>query len=216
MLCSAASDDTIRRLAEPVAPLAKRRKPVLPLWSLGDRPPRTPLRAREASNPKTSVTVSSEHAEIRRSTPCPSQARFVLTAAIALDWSTVPWDLFGTHSGRCPGRGRRTRGRVGPLAGRAMGFGHVAESGHWLDTRSMRRIPSSLKCFEPGWSLELKTDIRHARSGDAGHAAYRCRCRHQCSLVSQVVGCTCVRVVPMSKADVALLAADIAGRGVLV
>ena len=41
-----------------------------------------------------------------------------------------------------------------------MGFGHEAESGHWLDTRSVRRIPSSLKCFEPGWSLERKTDIK--------------------------------------------------------
>src|ERR1019366_9194311 len=48
--------------------------------SLGRRPPARP------EIPITSVTVSSEPAEIRRSTPCPFQERFVFTDAIALDW----------------------------------------------------------------------------------------------------------------------------------
>jgi hypothetical protein len=89
--------------------------------------------------------------------PSPFPKRFVITALVALDCRTVPSYPSYTHSGRCRGRGRRTRGRVGPLAGayrknevwyghegrlisgwrhlRGLGFGHDAESGHWLDTR---------------------------------------------------------------------------------
>src|ERR1039458_6795270 len=88
--------------------------------------------------------------------PLPFPRGLLLTAAIELDCRTVPLDPFYAHStARHDGRADGLREVAGYRC--ASRFGHGAESGHWLDTRSVRSIPSSLKCFEPGWSLEHKT-----------------------------------------------------------
>src|ERR1017187_6281858 len=88
--------------------------------------------------------------------PLPFPRGLLLTAAIELDCRTVPLDPFYAHStarhdGRADGLGKVAGYRC------ASRFGREGQSRHPFDTRSVRSIPPGLKCFEPGWSLEHKT-----------------------------------------------------------
>src|ERR1017187_1564377 len=118
----------------------------------GEEPRTAP--SREPQIPKTSVTVSSKPAEIRRVTPCPFRD-IRITAVVALDCRTVPLDPFYAHSGRCRRKGKRKCGRSRIPLARVSSDTRLKVWIGWIPGQRAR--PPRLESFRAGGGLKHKT-----------------------------------------------------------
>jgi hypothetical protein len=118
--------DDFEAAATPKSAARKWIEPVAPAGSLGRRPPARP------QNSKTSVTVSSEPSEIRRSTPCPFQEICHSVLSWCLIVALRPWIRAP------PTMGAAAAGDDGPAGALISGWRHLR--GVSSDTR--RKVAS--------------------------------------------------------------------------